>query len=217
MPVDWYIQKKARMKGSKNVIEYFVASVYLKVPEDEIERIQEEKDIKLSLDIGVYYEDENGKLQYISEGTVLHSGDAYALFVKPGNDCYLYVLQVDDLGRSFRLFPNKEYKTGLNPLKAGEDYWIPNMVQYFVMDETTGKERFYLFASSEPIVELEGNPELKQADLKRVVKTMGVGGLKDKVNTYQVEPPKKQVQVAEVKKKLQAEGAFVWETWFWHR
>jgi len=216
-PVDWYIQKIARFQGSKKLPDYYKASVYLRVPEDEIERIQEEKDIKLSLDIGIYYEDEQGKLKYLTEGSVLHSGDAYALYVRPTDNCYLYIYQVDDLGRSYRLFPNKEYFTGNNPLRAGEDYWIPNTEQYFFLDETTGKERFYLFASLERIVELEGASALEQADFKRVLKTMGVGGLKEKLNTYKVEPPKKQVQVAEVKKKLQAEGAFVYETWFWHR
>ncbi len=216
-PVDWYIRRVERYKGKKKLPAFFRASVYLKVPEKEIERIQEEKDIKLSLDIGIYYEDGEGKLKYLTEGSVLHSGNGYALYVRPSGSCYLYIFQLDDLGSSYRLFPNKKYKTGINPLKAGEDTWIPNTNQYFVLDEITGKERFYVFASHETITELEGAMELKQSDMDRIFKTMGVGGLKDKVNTYKVEPPQKQIHVAEVKKKLQAEGAFVYETWFWHR
>ena len=85
-----------------------------------------------------------------------------------------------------------------------------------MLDETTGKERFYLFASLDQIVELEGASTLQQADFDRALKTMGVAGLKKKLNPYQAKPPKR-VQVADVKKKLQAEGAFVYETWFWHR
>jgi hypothetical protein len=217
LPMDWYIRKMAKMQGNKKVGDFYLASVYLRVPEIEIERIQEEKNVKLSLDIGLYYEDEAGKLQYLTEGSVLHSKDAYALYIRPTDNCYLYIFQVDDLDRSYRLFPNTDFNTADNPLTAGESYWIPNAEQYFVLDETTGKERFYLFASPERIVELEGSPELKQAEFNRVLKTMGVGGLKDKLNAYEIAPPKKQVQIAEVKKKLQAEGAFVWETWFWHR
>ncbi|MBC8184537.1 DUF4384 domain-containing protein [candidate division KSB1 bacterium] len=217
LPMDWYIQKMAKMQGNKKVGDSYLASVYLRAPENEIERIQEEKDVKLSLDIGLYYEDETGKLQYLNEGHVLNSGEGYALYVRPTDNCYLYVFQVDDLGRSYRLFPNAEYFTGENPIKAGEDYWIPNSEQYFFLDETTGKERFYLFASLEKIIDLEGAAALEQADFNRVLTTMGVGGLKTKLNTYKVEPPKKQVQAAEVKKKLQAKGAFVYETWFWHR
>lgn len=216
-PVDWYVRRVERYKGKKELPTFFRASVYLKVPEKEIERIQDEKDIKLSLDIGIYFENEQGQLQYITEGTVLHSGDAYALYIRSTDDCYLYIYQVDDLGRSYRLFPNDEYNTGANPARAGEDYWIPNTEQYFMLDEITGKERLYLFASSERIVELEGSSELEQANFDRVLKTMGVAGLKEKLNTYLVKPPKKKIHVADIKKKLQAEGAFVYETWFWHR
>ena len=215
-PVEWYVRKMARMRGNKRISEYHLASVLLRVPEEEIERIQEEKDIKLSLDIGIYYEDEQGKLQYLTEGSVLHSGDAYALYVRPSDDCYLYIIQVDDLGCSYRLFPNEEYHTQVNPLKAGEDHWIPNTEEYFVLDETTGKERFYLFASLDQIVELEEASTLQHADFDRVLKIMGVAGLKQKINPYQAKPPKR-IHTAEVKKKLQAEGAFVYETWFWHR
>jgi len=216
-PIEWYIRKMARMRGNRKISEYYLASVYLKVPEDEIKRIQEEKDIKLSLDIGFYYEDDIGNLQYLIEGSILHSRDAYALYVKPSDNCYLYIFQIDDLGRSYRLFPNNEYKTGINPIQAGENYWIPNTNQYFLLDDVTGKERFYIFASPDRIVELEGTTELQQANVDRILKTMGVGGLKDKLSAYQVEPPKRQAQVVEVKKKLQAEGTLVYETWFWHR
>jgi hypothetical protein len=216
-PVDWYIQKIRRLQGKKKLGDYYKASIYLKVSENEIERIQDEKNIRLSLDIGLYYEDEDGKLQYLTEGTVLHSGDSYALYVKPNDCCYLYVFQVDDLGNSFLLFPNEAYNTTKNPLTAGKDYWIPNTEQYLVLDETTGKERFYIFASFDRIGELESNNKLLQADMDRVIKAMGVAGVKNKVNPYDVEPPRKRIHAAEVKKKLQAEGAFVYETWFWHR
>ena len=50
--------------------------------------------------------------------------------------------------------------------------------------------------------ELEGSLEIKQADMDRVLKAMDGGGLKDKVNVYNIEPPQKSIHVAEVKKKL---------------
>lgn len=211
VPVDWYIRKMSKKKEV-----YYLASVKLRVPIEEIERIQEEKEIKLSLDIGIYYQDDQGRLQYLNEGHVLHSGDGYALYARPSDPCCLYIYQVDDLNRAFRLFPNPDFNTLENPVQPGVDCWIPNLDQVFYLDETTGKEKFYVFASPDAIVELAGNVELKEADLDRQLKTMGVGGLKDKTVSYNVAPPKR-VQVAEVKKKLQAEGAFVWETWFWHR
>jgi hypothetical protein len=212
VPVDWYIRK---MKKKKEI--YYKASVKLRVTQEEIKRIQAESEIKLSLDVGIYFENEQGELQYLSESDVLHSGDGYALYVRPSDPCYLYIYQVDDLNHVFRLFPNSEYDTADNPVPAGEDCWIPNTNQIFCLDETTGKERFFIFASLESIAELEGSVELKPENLSRKLKTMGLVGLRDKVNTYQVKAPQKQVKVADVKKKLQAEGAFVWETWFWHR
>ncbi len=215
-PIEWYMQKIARMQGNEKIGESYSAFVYVKVSEEEIERIQTEKDVKLSLDIGMYYEDENGKLEYLAEGRVLHSGDAYALYIRPTTNCFLYVVQADDMGHLYRLFPNATYQAGTNPLNAGEDYWVPNTEKYFVLDETTGKERFYVFASPAGIPELEGSSELQLAEVERIVKTMGVAGMKEKVRSYTAAPPKR-VQIAEVKKKLQAEGAFVYETWFWHR
>lgn len=170
----------------------------------------------VSVDIGIYY-DQNGQLQHIPEGDVLHSGDSYALYIKPSDDCYVYIYQVDDLGHSYRLFPNKEYNTGSNPLLAGQDYWIPNTDQFLVLDETTGKEKFYIFVSPEMLNDLEGNLSLEEKDFGRVLKTMGIAGLKNKTNPTKVTPPQRTQQIAEVKKKLQAEGAFVYETYFWHK
>lgn len=216
-PVGWYVRKMARMRRSKKISDYYLASVYLKVPEEEIKRIQKEKDIKLSLDIGIYYEDDKEEeLKCITEGSILNSGDAYALYVNPTDNCYLYIFQVDDSGNSYRLFPNEAYNTEVNPLRPGEGYWIPNTEQYFVLDETVGKERFYLFASLDRIIDLEADSTIQQSKVDRVLKTMGVAGLKDKLNSYKVESPKRN-QFAEVKNKLQAEGAFVYETWFWHK
>ncbi|MCX5866265.1 MAG: hypothetical protein NT009_02115 [Proteobacteria bacterium] len=44
-----------------------------------------------------------------------------------------------------------------------------------------------------------------------------MAGVKQKRDPDAVVPPKKNQAVAEVKRKLQAEGAFVYETWFWHK
>ena len=217
VPEEWYIRKMARMQGNKKLYEFYLASVYLKVPKDAVERVKEDENIKISLDLGIYYEDENGKLQYLTEGSVLHSGNAYEIYVKPSDDCYVYIYQVDDFGKSYKLFPNTEFNTGNNPLLAGADYWVPNTEQFLVLDETTGKEKFYIFASLQKINDLEGSLTLEEKDFGRVIKTMGVAGLKKKTNPGEVAIPRKTQQVAEVKKKLQAEGAFVYETYFWHK
>lgn len=212
IPEDWYIRKEKKK---------FIVSVLLKVPKEEFDRIANEKNIKLSLDTLFYYEDENRRMKILTEGSVLKSGDGYAIYVRPSDSCYLYIYQVDALGKSYRLFPNPDFKTGTNPLPPAGDTWIPNTNELFELDETTGKEYFYIFASPDRINEFEGKNALnltkKDIDSVIEIKKMGVAGIRLKRDTEKVTPPKRTQQVAEVKKKLQAEGAFVYETWFWHK
>ena len=212
IPEDWHIRREGRK---------YVASVLLQIPKEEFDRIIRGKDIKLSLDVFFYYEDEQGKVRVLSEGSVLKSGDSYALYVRPSDSSYLYVYQVDAMGKTYRLFPNPEFKTATNPVSPAGDIWIPNESDLFFLDDTTGKERIFIFASSERVAEFEGRDaiNLKKVDLDRVIKIkkMGVAGIKKKRDSEKVNPPQHARQVAEVKRKLQAKGTFVYETWFWHK
>jgi len=211
LPMDWFVRKE---KGST------FASVLLKVPQEEFERLTREKSIKLSVDIAFFYEDAKKKMRPLKDGDVLKSGDGYALYIKPSDTSFLYVYQVDALGKSFRLFPNPEFRTAENPVAAGLDVWVPNQKDVLFLDETTGKEFFYVFGSPEALPEFEGEKavNLTRKDLDAVIgfKKMGVAGLRQKLDASKVALPEK-TDVVEVKKKLQAEGAFVYETWFWHR
>ena len=179
-PEKWYVRHMAKMRGEKQASSNYLASVLLKVPQDEFERIGREKDIKLSLDIGLYREADDGTLAQIFEGDVLRSGDGYALYAKPSDDCYLYVFQTDETGKGYRLFPNDAYETENNPIRAAADLWIPNPQKLLILDETIGKERIYLFASPNPVPELEGHVSMEAESLGRVIKTMGPAGIKDK-------------------------------------
>jgi len=211
----WYIKRIGKFEGDRKVSEYFLASVRIKVPKEEYDRIISEKNVKLSIDMGLYHQKED-KLEQISQSDVLRSGDAYTLYLKPSDNCYIYVFQVDDSGSITKLFPNESFFTAKNPVSGGSEVWVPNSDKLLVLDDNTGKEKIYIFASFSPISNLEGKVELEQNDLGRMIKTMGVAGLKEKTASHKVRPPKKE-GIVEVKQKLQAEGAFVYETWFWHR
>jgi len=208
---DWHIisQKKK-----------YKASVLLQIPKTEYERITTERNIKLSLDVYFFHEGKDGRMQNISEGDVLKSGDGYAIYVKPSNACYIYVYQVDASDKSFRLFPNPQYRTASNPVNGGTALWIPNDKEVFYLDETSGKEFFYIFASLEKVPEFEGDRTIKlsRQDLNSVggFTKMGPKDIRAKLNNEQVVLPKKN-SVVEVKNKLMAEGNFVYETWFWHK
>lgn len=134
---------------------------------------------------------------------------------------YLYAYQVDAPGKTFRLFPNTGFHTRGNPIAPGDHIWIPNKRELLVLDETTGKEHIFIFASPDRIAEFEGadsiNIEKSAIDKVIEIKKMGVAYVREKRDPERIAPPKHQRRVAEIKKKLQAEGAFVYETWFWHR
>ncbi len=211
---DWFIRKE----GSA-----VLASVLLKIPKKEYERIsQENNPARVSLDILFYHEDAQGRMQTLSDGSVLRSGDGYALYVQPDNPCYLYVYQVDQLGKAYRLFPNEQWETLANPLPGSTGCWLPNSSDLFVLDETTGKEFFFVFASRDKIKEFENGSgaTLTRKDLASAIaiNKMGVARLRNKKDKSHIVPPKrKTTDVIEIKKKLQADGAFVYETWFWHQ
>ncbi len=211
IPQDWYFDRSG---GSVK------AFVLLKIPKEEFDRISKENNIKLSADILFYYEDAKGKMQLMDENSVLTSGDGYSLYINPSDPCYIYVYQIDSLGKSFRLFPNAEYETANNPVVPAVGAWLPNEKKLYEMDEITGKEYVYVFACREPIKELEGpsavNFTKSGLDDIMLIKKMGVAKLKDKRDPSKI-TIKRASDIKEVKKKLQAEGDFVYETWFWHK
>jgi hypothetical protein len=211
LPDGWYVE---------NGTNTFKAYVLLKVPKEEFDRISKERAITLSLDILLYCEDAQNRLQVMDESSILTSGAGYSIYVNPSDTCYLYVYQIDALGKSFKLFPSEEYETGVNPIQPCAGMWLPNDIKLYSLDETTGKEFIYVFASRKPIREFEWKTYsgLTQADLDNIVKInkMGVAKLKDKRDPQKL-PTSRSADIRDVKKKLQAEGVFVWETWFWHK
>jgi TolB-like protein len=154
------------------------------------------------------YKDKQGKMQILPEGKMLSAGDEYALYIKPIDLCYLYVFQIDGKGKTYRLFPNKTYKTSENPIRPSERYWIPNTEKNFFLDESYGREHIYVFASPKRIPNFEGDSKV-QIDLgDENLETMGPGGVTDKDNV---------IEVQAVIKRIQESGGVVHHIWFWHR
>ncbi len=212
IPDEWHVIKKRRK---------YTAWVLLRVPREEFDRIVAEKNIKLSMDVQFYHEDQEGHMRVMTEGTVLKSGDGYSIYVRSSDEAHLYIYQVDALGKSYRLFPNEDFLTAKNPVPPATDLWIPNDKDLFTLDETTGREKVYIFAAFGGIAEFdgEGGVSLTQKEFDNVIalKKMGVAGLKRKRDSARIDPRANKRDVAAVKRKLQAEGAFVYETWFWHK
>ena len=108
----------------------------------------------------VYRSKGKGDLKPIQDGTVLRSGDHYKIMFTPDKDSYVYIFQADSSGQLFQLFPMEEFDgvhlNNVNPVKKGASYTLPALNKAFVLDNVTGKERFYFFASQGRSNELEG-------------------------------------------------------------
>ena len=210
-PASWYVTRD----GSQHT-----AAVLVRVPKEERERIRKEKDVQLSLDALLYYEDDDGRMKPFSSGLTLRTGGRFAVYARPSDDSYVYLFEIDGRGGAFRLFPNTALATASNPLSAGKAAWMPNERSLFNLDNTTGREKLYFFASREKIPEFEGaDAALTGRILDDVVSVhkIGVVKLRDKRDVVLVSPPRKTADILEVKNKLQAQGPVVYETGFLHK
>ena len=107
----------------------------------------------------LYQASGEGALRPIKSGTVLHSGDHYKIVFTPDEDAYVYIFQADSKGQFFQLFPMTSFRGvtlhNTNPVRKGREYVLPAPDKAFLLDDTRGKERFYLVASRGPRPELE--------------------------------------------------------------
>ena len=175
------------------------------------------KEEPLTLEAALVYVGTDGKLHAVREGATITSKDNYALYLKPAQDCWIYIYQADSDGNTLRLFPNDDFKTAGNPLSAGREYWAPNDGDYYFLDEHTGKETIYVVASRKPKPALEELVSAKQeAFLKKVdeLKLMGAGGRRS-INIVKAKPLRG-AEADIISKRLGAAGDFVFTVSFRH-
>ncbi len=171
----------------------------------------------LSLEAALVYVGADGKLRAVREGATLTSKDNYALYLKPAQDCWVYVYQADSAGNTVRLFPNPDFDTASNPLTAGKEYWAPNSGDYYYLDENKGLETLYVVASRKPNATLDGLVAAKQETFLRKVdelKLMGAAGRRS-VNVVKA-PPLKGASSDVLSKSLGAAGDFLFTVSFRH-
>jgi hypothetical protein len=116
---------------------------------------QEEGDIGFEWAFGVI--SKKGKTLVpisITRDTVLKSGDEIKMMVKLTRDCFVYVIYYDSQGEISLLFP---YSMGQlqTDYKMNKTYYIPKGRSWMALDTVTGKEKFFLIASTERLSELE--------------------------------------------------------------
>jgi hypothetical protein len=91
----------------------------------------------------------------ITRDTVLHSGDRLKMLIEKKSDCHIYLLYYANNTIS-QLFPGKKENSGDPSGSSGlTTYYIPEGDKWFVLDDQTGTEKFFLLSGAAPLVELE--------------------------------------------------------------
>ncbi|EDN69993.1 secreted protein [Beggiatoa sp. PS] len=114
----------------------------------------------------VYRSGGKGPFKPLTDGGVLHSGDYYKILFTPIEDCYVFIFQMDSANKLFRLFPIQGFDNvtvnHVNPVTAGQTYYIPSKHQSFELDEQTGPETIYFVATRQDDVILEKHYQAMQ-------------------------------------------------------
>ena len=97
----------------------------------------------------------NGKTMVaITRDTTLKSGEEIKMMVRLTKDCYVYIVHQGSEGEIDLLFPYnvRQFQTDYT---VDKNYYIPKGRSWSALDKTTGKEIFFLVASSERLLDLE--------------------------------------------------------------
>jgi hypothetical protein len=101
-----------------------------------------------------FYRVEGDRDVRLGSGARLTPGDRLSLQVVSSVPTHVYVVNEDDRGESFLLFPLPGLRTS-NPLPAGSRHVIPGLSGgervYWTVSSAGGREHFLIFASPQPL------------------------------------------------------------------
>jgi serine/threonine protein kinase len=101
-----------------------------------------------------FYREQGRQDVRLAPGARVAPGDRLSLHVTSSVPTYVYVVNEDDLGASFLLFPLPGFETA-NPLPAGQAHEIPGKVNgtrvFWTVSSAGGREHFLIFASPNPL------------------------------------------------------------------
>lgn len=118
----------------------------------------------------------------LAAGDAVAPGDRLSLRWRASRDLWVYVLNADDRGEAYLLFPQPRY-AARNPLPAGAEVDLPGRIDggefAWTVTSAGGRETFLVVASPEPMPELEaGLADLAApVPVAAVSRLRGVGGL----------------------------------------
>lgn len=174
------------MKGLRLVV---VVSVFMALgfeiplgpgPAAAQQKTEQEENIQFSWAFGAIKKGEGeSKLIPIARDTALKSGDQIKFFVKLEKECFVYLIYHSSQGELNVLFPYRFEQLSRGYPKQAQ-YYIPQGLEWFELDEHAGQETFYLLASAERLHDLEAlinkyetadpakKPELAKEALKEI-------------------------------------------------
>ena len=102
-------------------------------------------------------------------GDQLRSGDHYKILVKPEDDTFLYLFQMDSSQRLYWLFPTDDLKINIQarlPLRKNQTYSLPAQDETYFLDQMQGDENIYMIArkTPDPYLEELGRRLMDQTD-----------------------------------------------------
>jgi serine/threonine protein kinase len=108
----------------------------------------------VAIHLGVLRQAQPGTPSVLKQGDSLLPGDRMAVYVKPKDTTYVYVLRVSSSGEVTRLFPSPAVTPQENPVLAGTELWLPapNSVRgWFSLNDKAGQSEVIVIATSDPI------------------------------------------------------------------
>ncbi len=108
----------------------------------------------VAIHVGVLRQSEQGTPSVLKQGDSLLPGDRMAVYVKPKDTTYVYVLRISSVGEVTRLFPSPSVTPQDNPVPTGTDLWLPspnNMRNWFSLDDKAGQSEVIVIATSDPL------------------------------------------------------------------
>ena len=112
----------------------------------------------VAIHLGVLRQDQQGTPTVLKQGDSLLPGDRMAVYVKPKDTTYVYVLRKSTSGEISRVFPNPAVTPQENPVLAGTELWLPapNSVRgWFSLNEAAGQSEVIIIATVEPLHRLD--------------------------------------------------------------
>jgi outer membrane protein OmpA-like peptidoglycan-associated protein len=82
----------------------------------------------------------------LQDGDTLTQRDNYAIEFTPKTSAYVYIYQVDTMGKMEPLFPNSQFSQSSNLVEPGRLYRLPEFGKWLFLDESKGKEHIVVIA-----------------------------------------------------------------------